>query len=103
MTVNVVVTTFTGVRTASTCERSEAMRRGFQWALLGGMGVCFIAIATADVWGSPTRGFREGWGCEPGRIGITILSLEEGGGSSDELQAVRDLLPSLAANSWSMG
>jgi hypothetical protein len=64
--------------------------------LLVGLGLCFIAIATAGVWGSPTRGFREGWGCEPERIGFTSTSLEEGGGSSDQLEAVRDVLPSLA-------
>lgn len=74
------------------------MKRGIQWALLGGMGVCFVAIATAGVWGAPTRGFREGWGCEPERIGITIGEPADGGGSADEVAAIRDLLPNLAAD-----
>lgn len=69
-----------------------------QWLLLGGMGACFIAIATTGVWGSPTRGFREGWGCAPDRIGSTIDEPVAGPGSADEIAAIRDLLPSLVAD-----
>jgi hypothetical protein len=66
--------------------------------MVGGMGVSFITIATAGVWGSPTRGFKEGWGCPPERIGHTIGEPADGGGSSDALAAVRDLLPFIAQN-----
>lgn len=72
------------------------MRRALPWALFAVLGVCFIVIATAGVWGSSTRGFKEGWGCSPERIGHTIGFPAEGGGSVDELAAVRDLLPILA-------
>jgi hypothetical protein len=72
------------------------MKRVLPWTLVAGMGACFIVVATAGVWGSPTRGFKEGWGCEPERIGFTIGEPSGRGGSADELAAVRDLLPLLA-------
>jgi hypothetical protein len=74
------------------------MKRALPWALFVGLGACFIVIATAGIWGSPTRGFKEGWGCEPERIGFTIGEASGRGGSEDELAAVRDLLPSLASD-----
>lgn len=72
------------------------MKRVLPWALVAGMGAYFLVIATAGVWGSPTRRFKGGWGCEPERIGFTIGEPAGRGGSPDELAAVRDLLPSLA-------
>ena len=37
-------------------------------------------------------------GLRTGAVGFTISSLGEGGGRSDELEAARDVLPSLAAD-----
>jgi hypothetical protein len=73
------------VTTSDACEMIEAMRRGDSVGAAWRHGVCFIAIATAGVWGSPTRGFREGWGCAPDRIGSTISEPVAGLGSADEI------------------
>jgi hypothetical protein len=72
------------------------MKRVLPWVLVASMGACFLVIATAGVWGSPTRGFKDGWGCEPERIAFTIGEPSGRGGSVDELAAVRELLPLLA-------
>jgi hypothetical protein len=58
---------------------------------------CFVVVATAGVWGSPTRGFRPGWGCPPERIGYSIFDdFGQGRGDPEEISAVSDLLPTLA-------
>jgi len=68
--------------------------RDHPWPLIAAL-IAGVVLAATGLWATDGS-FKEGWACEPERIGYTIASAAEGGGSEDELAAVRSLLPLLA-------